>query len=265
VAFETVATGYGLAEAPCLDASGRLCFSDVFGGVYRLDNGGSVETLIADRRGVGGMALHEDGGLVVGGPEVIHVRDGVRRVVLAAPEGVVGFNDMAALPDGSLLVGALRYSPFGRDPPVPGEIWRVQQGGAAEVFTDGVLLANGIGHSPDFGTIYICDYARGEVLAAAPDGGERRLFARSPTGAADGLAVDAQGDVWVALGAGGAVGRFAPDGRLRATVETGAEFLASVCFDGTTLFATTGSRTGGGGVLRATVDASGLVLTPARV
>ena len=65
--MERVATGYGLIEGPVWDATHGLYFSDVLnGGVFRLDRAGKVTTAIEKRRGIGGMALHASGGLVVG-------------------------------------------------------------------------------------------------------------------------------------------------------------------------------------------------------
>ena len=49
------------------------------------------------------------------------------------------------------------------------------------------------------------------------------VFARSPAGSADGLAVDEDGGVWVATGEGGALARFEPDGALDRTVDVPAD------------------------------------------
>ena len=53
--FEALASGYGLLEAPRVDAQNRLYFSDVpNGGVYRRNPDGRIDTVIPRRRGVGG-------------------------------------------------------------------------------------------------------------------------------------------------------------------------------------------------------------------
>src|SRR5690606_13184941 len=66
--FETLATGYGLLEGPRTDEQNRLYYSDVRGGgVFRRDPDGRIDTLIPERRFVGGIALNEGGGLIVTG------------------------------------------------------------------------------------------------------------------------------------------------------------------------------------------------------
>jgi sugar lactone lactonase YvrE len=233
---EPLATGYGLTEAPCDDGEGGVYFSDVLGGgVHRWSPGGGVETVLPKRRGIGGMCLHADGGLVVSGRDVVHVKDGESRPVFAL-DGVAGFNDIGTDSDGRVYAGALRFMPFAEEPPVPGEVWRIDgEGVAAELF-GGIEWANGIGFSLDYATIYACDYASGEVLAhtltVSGEATERRVFARSPSGEADGLAVDAEGAVWVALGQGGSLARFLPDGSLDRELEVPASFVSSACFGG---------------------------------
>ena len=88
------------------------------------------------------------------------------------------------------------------------------------------------------------------------------MFARSPAGSADGLAVDEQGGVWVATGEAGGLARFAPDGSLDRTVDVPAEFVSSLCFGGDDLrdvYVTTI-----GALFRGRSDVPGLPLTPAR-
>ena len=93
---------------------------------------------------------------------------------------------------------------------------------------ENILWPNGIGHSPDRLVMYVSDYARGQVLAF-PGGDE---FASSPQGSVDGLAVDVEGGVWVALADGGGVARFLPDGRLDGVADVPALMVTSVSFGG---------------------------------
>jgi gluconolactonase len=238
---EVLAEGYVLVEGPRADGDGAVFFSDALGGgVYRWAPGDGVDVVLADRKGVGGLALHEDGGVLVSGRDVTHVAaGGETRLVFDRPEGVVGFNDICALPTGAVLAGALRFRPFAGDAPVEGEFWHVP-GGDDEPSIDvpGVLWANGCGATVDPPRTYACDYANGRVWMRDPDG--LRLFATAPNGEADGLAIDDEGGVWVALASAGAVARFHVDGTLDRVLDVeGADFVTSLAFDGDTMYVTT--------------------------
>jgi gluconolactonase len=256
-----------LLEGPTVDGAGGVYFSDVIqGGVHRWSPDG-IEQVVPKRRGVGGIVLHEDDGVIVTGRSVLHVRDGKSRELLSL-DGVTGFNDLATAPDGSVYVGALRFHPFAGESPVPGEIWRLAAGAEAAPVAGGVLWANGIGFSPDGTTAYGSDYARSCVVAwdIEADGSlsSPRVFAQMPDGSADGLAVDAEGGAWVAAGAAGNVVRFTPDGRPERTVDVPASFVSSLCFGGGDMrdvYITTGDGT----LLRGRSEVPGLPLTPARI
>jgi sugar lactone lactonase YvrE len=256
-AFETLADGFVLVEAPRSDGRGGVLFSDaVAGGVCRWSAAG-VEVVVPRRRGVGGLVLHADGRPVMGGRDLAHDD----RVVLAAPPGVAGFNDLATTDAGDVVAGALRFNPMAGEAPVPGELWLLPAaGGRASVLAEGILWPNGIGLSPAGDVLYVSDFAAGEVLAFDPAGEGRRTFARVPGGAPDGLAVDAQGGVWVALGPAGQVARLGADGTLDALLDVPTEFVASVAFDGEQLLVATA-----GALLRTHAGVAGRPVAPARV
>ena len=79
--LEALTWGYGLIEGPRCDDLDNLYFSDVpNGGVFRRSADGVISTAVPKRRGVGGIALHAEGGIVVGGRTIAHVRpDGSTR------------------------------------------------------------------------------------------------------------------------------------------------------------------------------------------
>ena len=274
--MERIASGYQLVEAPVATAGGGVVFSDVLGGgVYEWSpDSGTVTTVLPKRRGIGGMARHDDGGLVMSGRDVIHLRpDGTSRTIYEPGAGVAGINDLTIDPDGRVVVGQLRFRPFAGEEPVPGEFVTVGGGIDPQLVVDDVLWVNGCQFSPDGSVFYGCDVHRGIVLAADrhPDGtyGERRIAVESPTGVADGMAVDETGALWVALGPSGSVGRFTPDGVLDGEVSMDAAFVASVCFggdDGRDLFATSIGQDGEpGAVFHGRVDVAGAPITPATV
>ena len=270
--MEALAWGFGLVEAPCADDDGGVYFSDVLGGgLHHWSRDSGVETVIPKRRGIGGMCLHADGGVVVSGRTLVHVRGGHTRELFTL-EGATGFNDLASDTDGRIYAGALRFMPFGGEEPVPGEIWRVDAPGSGSEVLDQVVWPNGIGFSPDGGTLYASDFATGDVIAFELASGERHVLARTSSGDADGLAVDAEGGVWVALGSGGAIARYSPKGELEDTLDVPAGFVTSLCFGGVDrrdLYVTTMDNSEDpskrGTLFRTRVDRAGLPVAPARI
>jgi sugar lactone lactonase YvrE len=114
----------------------------------------------------------------------------------------------------------------------------------------GLTISNGIGWSPDGGTMYLSDSGTGLVEAFDFDGGTGAISGRrtlvhvdQPGAAPDGLTVDEQGDIWVGLYGGWAVNRYGPDGSLRETLQIPAAQATSCAFGGADrriLFVTTG-------------------------
>jgi gluconolactonase len=274
--FETLASGYGLVEGPTVDDAGNLYFSDVLGGgVYRLaSDDRTVTTVVPKRRGVGGIALHADGGLVLSGRDLVHVREGETRLLFGI-EGLPGWNDLCTDTRGRVYAGALRFMVFDRDAePVPGECWRVDAEGRATRLYGGVVHANGIALSPAEDRIYHSDTRAGVVhVHDLVDGeavnGRRFEFA---AGAPDGMAIDETGGVWVASAGSGCVVRLTPKGDVDRRVEVPARVVTSLCFAGgdrRALYVTTADNTDvpalGGCVLRTEIDVAGAPVHPARV
>jgi len=276
--MELLVSGYGLVEGPRVDSEDHLYFSDVHGGgVYRRAPDGTLETVVPKRRGVGGIALHARGGIVCSGRNICHVVDGETRVIYD-PEGVPGWNDIYTDAEGRVYAGTMRTSPFDEPagPRTPGELWRIDdEGRAVELYGD-VSLTNGIGFSPDGSRIYHSDTARRHVICHDIDAdgrcSNRREHGRTERGGPDGLAVDADGFVWVAVFGGGCVARFDPDGRLDRTIDVPADEVTSLCFGGNDLrdlyIATAGNRDDPslrGGIFRTRAPVAGLPAPLARI
>ena len=91
-------------------------------------------------------------------------------------------------------------------------------------------------------------------------------------GRPEGLAVDAEGGVWVASAGGGRVDRYARDGRVESSLAVPAQIVTSVCFAGNDrrdLIVTTADHADDedlrGCVLRIRVDVQGAPVHPARI
>jgi len=275
--MDVLASGYGLVEGPRADERGGVYFSDVHrGGVYRLDANGALETVVPKRRGVGGIALHADGGVVVSGRNICHVKDGQTRVVFG-PEGGPGFNDLTVDASGAVLTGSIRDDPFKASTQrVAGEAYRITGDGQAHVVYDDVSLSNGIGLSPDGSRIYHSDTARRHIivhrLTDTRQCVDRGVLAETPRGAPDGLAVDEAGCVWVAAYGGGCVTRFTPDGAVDMHLEVPATAVTSLSFGGADrreLYIASADNTEapelGGTLFRTRVQTGGLAVPLARI
>jgi sugar lactone lactonase YvrE len=228
-----LARPHSLLEGPRIGAGGELVYSDVIGGgLFSCSPSGAVAELLPGRRGIGGVVPHADGGWVLSGRTVLHLQpDGGQRELLSEA-GVPGYNDLFSTPAGGLLAGELRYRPMSDEEPRDGRLLALGRGGELRVLWDGVRWPNGIGLSPDAETVYVSDYGRQEVLAVPFAGGRARRFAASPRGSADGLAIDVEGCVWLALGEGGGVARIDPDGELLELIDMPAGFVSSISFGG---------------------------------
>ena len=241
--MEQIAQGYGLVEGPVWEDGRGLLYSDVlFGGVFRLNLDGVVETVFEHRRGIGGMALHEAGGLIVSGRNLSFkpYSGGATVTVLEQDEsaGVVGFNDLTTDAVGRIYAGALGASPVfddGREPRA-GDLYLVDLDGSARVVALDVQLTNGLGFSPDGATLYHSDSRRQTVFcySVAEDGslGEKRPFVKTDGGSPDGLAVSEDGAVWVALAGGSGVGVYSPSGAQQDFIEIPQPMCTSLCFGG---------------------------------
>jgi D-xylonolactonase len=274
--IETLASGYGLVEGLRVHADDHLYFSDVIeGGVYRRSPEGEIEPVVPKRRGVGGIVLHADGGVVVSGRSVCHVRDGHTRVLLEI-EGAA-FNDLVTDSAGCVCVGSLRSSAFLQGGErQPGELYRIDAEGRGVALYRDVSLSNGVGFSPDGRILYHSDTGRNQILAHdVTDEGrcrDRRVLATPPRGAPDGLAVDSEGFVWIAAYGGGCVFRFASDGSLDRRVEVPAHRVTTLCFGGADrrdLYIASADNTDdealGGSIFRTRAPAPGLEVPLARV
>ncbi len=235
MSVETLAFGYGLIEGPRVDPDDNLYFSDVpNGGVYRRSPDGEITVVIPKRRGVGGIALHADGGLVISGRNICHVLDGETRVIFA-PESL-GLNDLMADDSGSVYCGTIRSDPFGDEAErIDGECYRIDPDGSITELYGGVSLTNGIGFSPDGSTMYHSDSGNREVICHDLVAGQlsnRRGLSVGKNFFPDGLAVDEAGTIWVADYGSSCVRGVSPDGELVDSIEVAAKAVTSLCFGG---------------------------------
>ena len=281
--MEALATGYGLIEGPVWDQARGLIYSDVInGGIWALDpDSGNITEIVPKRRGVGGMTPHIENGLVIGGREIIFESfDRSKSVVFLGPDVTdvaIGFNDFTTDAEGRLWVGSLAFRVFSGEEMRPGHLHVIDLDGSVRTVSDGILLTNGMGFSPDGRTLYHCD-ARASVVRAYNVLDDAEVAGWTPSAdiadgkTPDGLAVAADGSVWVALAHGGRVAVYNADGSHRKDIPVPLPMVTSLCFGGADLqdlYIVTGSRGGPsencGSIYRIRADVPGVSIAPARV
>jgi sugar lactone lactonase YvrE len=195
---------------------------------------------------VGAVFVSHGDDVVVAGSKSIHVLDSEGR--LRARIGVLPaersrrLNDGCCDPAGRLLVGSLALDGrCGQE-----ELWRLDSH-TLTVIDDDLTLSNGLGWSPGGDVLYTVDSIPGAVWArpydaASGDVGPRRLQFSVTDGAPDGLCIDDDGCLWLAVWGTGQVRRYTPDGRVLATITVPAPHVTAAAFIGsdlTTLMITT--------------------------
>jgi sugar lactone lactonase YvrE len=274
-----LAEGFGFVEGPRWH-DGRLVFSDMGSRqVLAVDLDGRVEEVCAVEGRPSGIGWLPDGRMLV-----VSMND--RRVVRLEPDGTLvehadisglasaPCNDMVVDGRGNAYVGNPGYDM--RNPPSPlptAELVLVRADGSAEVVDRSVRFPNGPAVTPDGATLIVAETmaARISAFTIGDDGRltDRRTYADLPGRAPDGIALDAEGAVWVADANGSACVRVREGGEVTDVVDTGRGCFA--CALGgpgrSTLFLLTGEgfsgqairkRTGAIETVEVTVPGAGL-------
>jgi len=171
------------------------------------------------------------------------------RIIAEAPHGNgIRFNDAAVDPAGRVWVGSMDLAE--KEP--LGTLYRLDTGGMLTPVVEGATVSNGIGWSPDGTRMYYNDSPKRRIEMfdydqATGSAYQRRVFAdlSDVNGFPDGLTVDADGCVWVAMFAGGTLRRFTPAGHPDAVIPLPVSRPTSCAFGGpgmADLFVTTAHR-----------------------
>lgn len=122
-----------------------------------------------------------------------------------------------------------------------GALYRIDADGAVTRCDSGYRVANGPAFSPDGRYLYHSDSLGGIVyrFAVNADGsiGDREPFIRvaAEVGAPDGMTVDAEGGIWIAVWGGSRVSRYSSNGLLDCSIELPASQITSCTFAGARL------------------------------
>jgi sugar lactone lactonase YvrE len=123
--------------------------------------------------------------------------------------------------------------------PGAGSLYRLDSDLTLTQVLTGATVSNGLGWSPDGTRMYYVDSTPRtlDVLdydLATGDASNRRRLVDIPAdvGSPDGLAIDVEGCIWLAVWGSGAVHRYAPDGTLEEVLALPTRNVASCCFGG---------------------------------
>lgn len=145
------------------------------------------------------------------------------------------FNDGAVDRAGRYWAGTISQTKA----PVAGALYSLEPDGAAMRRADGLHGTNGLGWNPDNTLMYVVESWNYRVLVYDFDlmSGQlsnQRVFATIPAslGKPDGLTVDAEGCVWVAIWDGAVLLRFDAAGQVARTITLPVPRPTSLCFGG---------------------------------
>ncbi len=228
-----------LGEGPLWDhRTGVLAWVDILGGfVHLTDPDGGATTSIPVGPGVGAPALQGDDGYLLavrnGFATLIGGRLEVTHELFDEPG--VRMNDGAVDPAGRFVAGSMA----GDLRPGLGSLYSLDIDGSVRELFGGVSISNGLAWSQDGDLMYYVDSAlhRIDVMDYDPASGDvsgRRPWVEIPAddGTPDGIALDADGCLWVALWDGGKVRRYSPQGRLIGDVELPVPRVTACAFGG---------------------------------
>jgi sugar lactone lactonase YvrE len=234
--------GDELGEGATWDtASGRLVSVDIMRGrVHLFDpRTGTAETIHVGQP-VGAAVPRARGGLMLA------MRDGFAALDLAT-KGVafvahvdldrpdLRMNDGACDAAGRFWAGTMAMD----ERPGAGALYRLDPDGSTHTMVTGVGISNGIDWSPDGRTMYYVDSLtqcldRFDFDPASGAIANRRTLARiAPAdGSPDGLTVDMEGAIWLALWGGSSLRRYLPDGTLDRVLPVPVTYPTTCAFGG---------------------------------
>jgi len=243
-----------IGEAPVwIAASQRLLWSDHQTGIVheasqvgqkweecrRWETGRLIAATLPRRNG---------GYAIVGGREISLMSEKGETTLLSKIDvdpKLVKFNDAKCDVRGRIWSGTFSAD-FRKD---SGDLYRIDPDGTATRMETGFTLANGLDWSPDATQMYISDSLKQRIEVLEFDAEEglvssRRTLIHIADGLPNGLCVDVEGHIWVAITGAGEVRRYTPAGNCIASIAVPVAGVTSCAFggeNGDILFMTTRS------------------------
>jgi sugar lactone lactonase YvrE len=218
--FEAVARGLYLEGLAIDHASGVVWYSDVIaGGIHGLHPDGSIQSFNQDRMWTGGVMVNEDGSVLstgAGGIMWNNPATGRSGWLLDTIDGkpINGVNEMVPDGTGGIFFGTndIEMVLAGK-PSRPTELYRLTAGRQVIKLAEGLNFTNGIMFDPERRRLYCNDsFVATYVFDVQPDltlTNKRVLVEKVD---ADGMALDAEGNLWITGFRSGEIIRLRPDG-----------------------------------------------------
>lgn len=268
----------GFIEGPAWTPEGNLSLVSIDRGlVYTLDGStGEVRGSVETAGGPNGLVIGEHAAFVAQNGGVFGASGqapaGVQAVsdghaTYVATDGFEAPNDICFGPDGRLLVtdpttdAALLEQ-------IPGAVLACDAvSGETEVLLDGLLCPNGLAVDASGDVLYLGQSFARTIERIRFDGPrlvrEHDIFCEVENGRPDGMALDRDGNLWVAVPASGGVNVYDPNGKQLERVDCGEGSLTTnVCFGGPDLKRVFITAAKLGAVLTLTAPVAGLPLRP---
>jgi gluconolactonase len=201
--WQLVSEGHRATDGPAVKGAGEMFFSDPANNrIHRIGADGTSRVFVENTNGGNGMMFGPDGRLYVGATRTkqIVAYDPSGAATVLAENAVV--NDLAVNAKGDLYFTDSAAK----------RVWFLPRGGSPRVVDEGIEHPNGVLFSPDQTLLYVSDYV-GQlswVFQIQPDGSlahkQRYFYVHMPDAAmrsaSDGMAVDADGRVYIATALG---------------------------------------------------------------
>ncbi|MEU4240049.1 SMP-30/gluconolactonase/LRE family protein [Actinoplanes sp. NPDC026619] len=225
---------YELGEGPLWDsARQRLLWVDILAGQVlagRLDPFEVTDTWSFDDFATA-VAVAADGSLLVAEREILTRvdPDGRRSQVARVLAAGCGsrLNDGAVDPSGRFVVGSMALD----DRTGQEVLVRLENGGCTTLDSD-LTLSNGLAWTPDGSGLYSIDSVARRVRVRDYPGGDRHDLLEITGGLPDGMCLDSDGNLWIAVHGAGRVECRSPGGTLFGVIELDTPQPTSVAFAG---------------------------------
>jgi sugar lactone lactonase YvrE len=233
--------GLHLGEGASAINADQLWFVDIRRGQVFHGSLSGTATLHEELTGTVSAAVQTAcGGVIVAGKSSLTHLDESVSLEITTGNHNLRLNDGKADPRGRFVVGTMA-EPVQND---AGSLWSVASGRARLILSD-VTISNGLCWSADGTSMFyidtptqrvdVFDY---DVATGGVSGRHVSVAIDAEHGAPDGMTIDAEGGLWVALWGGSAVHRYVA-GRLDHVIDVPTPFVTSCTFLGTSLVITT--------------------------